>query len=603
LLQHWFSQTRDRSASDPYFLYAASNLGSIIALLAYPSIVEPTWSLSQQRLGWSAAYALFVAAMFACAVAALRYRRTAEPPATVAIGDTTPDRAEAVSWGRRLRWLALAFVPSSLMLGVTTFISTDVAAVPLLWVVPLTLYLLSFVVAFSPKPVISQRVAATGAVIAIPIVVLSTVAGLTVAVPALIPLHLAGFFAFALLLHRQLADDRPHPRTLTTFYLWISLGGLLGGVFNTLVAPVLFTGVAEYPLMVLAICVLRPSSPQDDRPRSYRDVLIPVLLGGLLAAILIGIGADVIGTAVLSIGVGLIGGLYRAAVKTRFRLATGVALMLGASLLLGPSAGDVLHAERTFFGVMRVRHDDAGMRRHTLFHGNTLHGDQALDPAGRREPLSYYHRGGPIGQVMASMSDRLEAGRVGVVGLGAGSLAAYARPGQRWTFYEIDPAVERIAASPEFFTYLSDCGGGCRVVLGDARVSLARSPEQFDLLILDAFSSDAIPVHLITREALAIYFNHLSPSGVIAFHVSNRHLDLRPILGALAADMGLQAIAQFDGRQDKQRGYLPSTWLIMSRDTGALERLRADPRWTAPRIGPEVWTDDFSNVFRALISG
>ena len=600
LLQHWFSQTRDRSASDPYFLYAASNLGSITALLAYPSIVEPTWSLTQQRFAWSGAYAAFVVAVFACAIAALRSRR-AESLAATAMGDEAHDRA-VIGWRRRLRWLALALVPSSLMLGVTTFISTDVAAVPLLWVVPLTLYLLSFVVAFSSKPLISQRVAGTVALIAIPIVVLSTVAGITMPVAVLIPLHLTGFFAFALLLHRQLADDRPHPRALTTFYLWISLGGLLGGVFNTLVAPIAFTGVAEYPLMVLAICLLRPARAQDARSRSYRDLLIPLLLGGLLAAIMAAVRAELIGTAPLAIGLGLLAALYRAAVNTRFRLTAGVALMLGASLLFGPSAGDVLHAERTFFGVMRVRHDDGGLRRHTLFHGNTLHGEQALG-AGRGEPLSYYHRGGPIGQVMGSLSDRLHGGRIGVVGLGAGSMAAYVQPGQQWTFYEIDPAVERIAASPTYFTYLSDCGGACRVVLGDARLSLARSQERFDLLILDAFSSDAIPVHLITREALQIYFDHLSSSGVIAFHVSNRHLDLRPILGALAADMGVQAITQFDGRQDKVRGHQPSTWLIMARQPGALDRLKADPRWKAPTVGPEVWTDDFSNVFKALISG
>ena len=604
LLQHWFSQTRDRSASDPYFLYAASNLGSITALLAYPSIVEPTWSLTQQRLAWSGAYAAFIVAVLACAVAALRSGRTESPLATTAVKDAVHDGAvRPVNWRRRLRWLALAFVPSSLMLGVTTFVSTDVAAVPLLWVVPLTLYLLSFVVAFSSKPLISQRVAGTVAAVAIPIVVLSTVAGITMPVPVLIPLHLTGFFAFALLLHRQLADDRPDPRALTSFYLWISLGGLLGGVFNTLVSPVVFTGIAEYPLMVLAICVLRPSPAQGDRARSYRDLLIPLMLGGLLAAIMAAVRADLIGTAPLAIGLGLLAALYRAAMTTRFRLTAGVALMLVASLLFGPSAGDVLHAERTFFGVMRVRHDDGGLRRHTLLHGNTLHGEQALDSVGRREPLSYYHRGGPIGQVMASVSDRLQAGRIGVVGLGAGSLAAYAQPGQRWTFYEIDPAVERIAGSPEYFTYLSDCGAACSVVLGDARLSLARSQEQFDLLILDAFSSDAIPVHLITREALQIYFDRLSQSGIIAFHVSNRHLDLRPILGALAADLGVQAITQFDGRQDKVRGHLPSTWLVMARQPDALDRLKADPRWKAPRVGPEVWTDDFSNVFKALIAG
>jgi hypothetical protein len=323
-------------------------------------------------------------------------------------------------------------------------------------------------------------------------------------------------------------------------------------------------------------------------------------MGILLAALLAAAKANIIGHIVLSLGFGIMGAFYLASTKTRVRFTAGVAAMLAAGLLHNPAEGGVIHAERTFFGVVRVRAGEGP--RHTLFHGNTMHGEQVLTAALRGEPRSYYHRLGPIGQVLTTHSDRLAGGRVGVVGLGAGSLAAYATPGQRWTFYEIDPAVARVASTPQFFTYLDDCGPGCRVVLGDGRLSLARSTETFDLLVLDAFSSDAIPVHLLTREALQVYLSRLSPDGVLAFHISNRHLDLRPILGALAADAGLLAYAQLDAAGDRAIGHTGSSWMVMARDAQALESLTRDSRWVRAEAGSDLWTDDFTNVVKALLA-
>jgi hypothetical protein len=601
LLQRWFSQTRDRAASDPYFLYAASNLGSVIALLAYPFVVEPRWSLSQQRIGWAGAYVVFVSAIVICAIAAVRSRRhESDAPSRTAVQPIDMPRAEHITWRRQVRWLALAFVPSSLMLGVTTFLTTDVAAVPLLWIAPLTLYLLSFVIGFSSRPLIGQRAAATLTTITMMPVALTIVTGIELPAWLEMPLHLVAFFGFALLLHSRLAEDRPAPEALTMYYLWISIGGLLGGAFTTLAAPLLFTGVLEYPLMLLAVCAFRPAFGHEPAPpRSYRDLLIPAAMGVLLAVLLAAAKADIIGHIVLSVGFGIMGAFYLASTKTRLRFTAGVAAMLVAGLLHNPADGGVVHAERTFFGVVRVRAGEGP--RHTLFHGNTMHGEQMLEASRRAEPLSYYHRLGPIGQVLLAHSDRLAGGRVGVVGLGAGSLAAYATPAQRWTFYEIDPAVARVAAAPQFFTYLDDCGSGCRVVLGDGRLSLARSSETFDLLVLDAFSSDAIPVHLLTREALQVYLSRLSPEGVLAFHISNRHLDLRPILGALAADAGLIAYAQLDAAGDRTIGHTGSSWMVMARDAHVLESLTRDPRWERPEVGADLWTDDFSNVVKALL--
>ena len=599
LLQRWFSQTRDRAASDPYFLYAASNLGSMTALLAYPFVIEPLWSLGQQSSAWTWGYGAFVAAVAGCAALSIRSPNGSKE-AGLGIGASSAQAPTRISWLRTLRWVSLALVPSSLMLGVTMFLSTDVATVPLLWVAPLTLYLLSFVIAFSPTPLISQRTAATITTVTMMPVVLTIVTGIELPAWLEMPLHLVAFFGFALMLHGQLAADRPAPSSLTAYYLWISVGGLLGGVFTTLVAPAVFTGVAEYPLMLLAVCALRPVLGREAPPaRSYRDLLIPAVLGVLLWALLTAAKGGMVNHTGLSLGFGIMSAFYAASAKTRFRFTAGVAMMLVASLFHDPAAGAVIHAERTFFGVVRVRAEEGA--RHAMFHGNTMHGEQVLDQARRREPISYYHREGPIGQLIAAVSGRLDGGHVGVVGLGAGALAAYAQPGQQWTFYEIDPAVARVASTPRYFTYLEDCGVGCRVVLGDGRLSVARAEQPFDLLILDAFSSDAIPVHLMTREALQTYLSKLSVDGVLAFHISNRHLDLRPVLGALAVDLGLTAYGQIDS-VGRSAGRTSSSWLMMARDPRALSALAGDSRWTRPRAGSDLWTDDYSNVFKALIA-
>jgi predicted O-methyltransferase YrrM len=415
----------------------------------------------------------------------------------------------------------------------------------------------------------------------------------------LVPLHLLSFLAAALVLHGNLARSRPGASHLTEFYLWLAVGGLVGGSFNALVAPAIFTSIAEYPIGLVAACLLRARPAGSARGVVAADAWIPLALGS--AALGIRLAARSLqATApltMLALAPAAIGCFACSRRPLRFALVVALLLTAGALTKIGDA---VLLAERSFFGVHKVMADARG-RFHYLSHGTTLHGQQRLDPARRREALSYYHAAGPIGQTLAMLGGREGALQVGAIGLGAGVLAAYAGPGRQWTFYEIDPVVERIARDPRYFTHLSDCGANCRVVLGDARLSLARAHDaRYDLLVVDAFSSDAIPVHLLTREAVSLYLSRLRDDGLIAFHVSNRHLALRPIVANLAHDRGLVALAQLHEVESEELG-MTSEWVVAARTPQALGRLLTDARWTrTTATGARVWSDEFSNIVTAL---
>lgn len=594
LLQRWFSRTDDPLADDPYFLYAASNLGSIVALAAYPFAIEPRWPLSTQSALWTAAYVAF--AVFTAICAAGTLGRTAvrrRTPETAAAGNA----AAGVQWSHRALWVTLAGVPSSLLLGVTTFLSTDIAAMPLLWTIPLGLYLLTFVIAFGSRHARARFTPAMAGVLGV-VLIAATLLGLKEPAWLIVPLHLAGFFTCALALHGRLADVRPSTHHLTEFYFWIALGGLAGGVFNTLLSPAIFSTVLEYPLaLALAVALRAPGRPRGGWRLSAADVALPLALAATVTTLSLALQRGIAGAVGVSVAAGVAGVLLVACARRPLRLGSGLALVIVVASLVAPSGGEVLHAERTFFGVLRVTRDDT-THRQRLFHGSTLHGEQSTEAARRSEPLTYYHRSGPIGQVVAALSGGLQ--RVAVVGLGAGSLAAYAGPGQRWTFFELDPAVERIARSPEYFTYLTDCGARCDVVLGDARLSLALVPAIYDFVVLDAFSSDAIPAHLVTREAMALYLSRLSADGAIAFHISNRHLDLRPVIGSLAADHGLVARVQLH-RPEPGSGASSSLWVVAARHRDALRSLATDARWIdLTSRSARVWTDDYSDILSIL---
>lgn len=594
LVQKWLSHTDHPSATDPYFLYAASNAGSIVALLGYPLIAEPMWTLSFQSQGWTAGYLVLAILIGACA-SAVWCRRSNNLPA-VARSNAEPRIAEAsVTWLRRARWMALAFVPSSLMLAVTTFVSTDIAAVPLLWIAPLTIYLLSFVIAFATRRVMSERFWWRSMAILLFPLTFAIIARLPGPLEFLIPLHLAAFFACAVVLHRELARDRPTTRHLTEFYLWLSIGGVLGGAFNTFLAPYAFADVIEYPAALILACALSPRTTSGRESRAV-EFGLPLGLGAGALAIVLLLKTGGVSPAVIGVAAALVV-IYWACSRRPLRLACGLALVFLVGFTMAEREGDLLHAERTFFGVLRVRAIERD-RVHALFHGSTIHGEQSVDPVRKHEPGLYYSKEGPVGQLFAALSDRFR--RVGVIGLGTGTMAVYATPNQHWTFYEIDPAVERIARTSRFFTYLDDCGTRCNVVLGDARLSLARESGQYDAIILDAFSSDAVPVHLLTKQALQLYLERLSKTGVLAFHISNRHLGLRPVIGALTHDVGLSGRVQLHRPRDSSNG-TTSEWVVMARSKELLGTLATDSQWQELAGDTRyLWTDDYSNILSVL---
>jgi hypothetical protein len=615
LLQRWYVAIGPAGARDPYFLYGISNLGSLLGLLTYPLAIEPNFALAEQERLWAIGYLVLALLMLACTVAVWRSGRTDSPITEVdRAGDDRPDLFS------RLRWMALAFVPSSLLLGVTTFLTTDVAPVALLWVIPLALYLLSFVLVFARRPLVPHTWTVRALPLTVTTLVLVLAAGLVQ--PFWIPVHLATFFLIALVCHGELARLRPLASGLTAYYLAIAGGGVAGGSVNALVAPIVFDRVAEYPLGVFLACLCLPGVGRDLTGRGRgltREGSVPLVIA--LAALGLvrnvgGLAGSWLGPLAVMLASGLAVLVLATAGTRPLRFALGIAAMLLAGGMSDGVDGRVVYRERTFFGVHRVTEiTDQDGRLHRLFHGSTLHGQQRLAPGWQRQPLAYYHRSGPIGQVIEVVQARPRpcAGaplRVAVVGLGAGSLAAYARPGERWTFYEIDPAVVRIARDERAFTFLRDNRAETLdVVVGDARLRLrAVRDRTADLLVLDAFSSDAIPTHLLTREAVRLYRAKLADGGLIALHLSNRAVDLDPVVGQLARDAGLAALVRTDAtltRAERAAGKSTSIWAVLAARPADLGPLASDHRWRPPRLlpGDRVWTDDYCNVLGHLRQG
>ena len=600
LLQRWFAVSGHSSAADPYFLYGASNLGSIVALLAYPVAVQPVLGLFGQSMAWTAGYAVLVVLIGLCALSI--HRQAENQPA--AAQPRTRDAAAPSSWRLRLQWIVFALVPSSLMLGVTTHISTDVAAVPLLWILPLTLYLLTFVVVFSRRPVLKHQ----WMVAALPylaILVVLNLMGIGKDWLYSLGLHLTAFFVCAMVCHGELVRRRPAASNLTEFYLFMSIGGMLGGVFNALLAPVLFTSVIEYPLALIAVCLLRPEGTAHRR-QWRKDLLLPALLLAALAlpAMLPGFRIPEmgkLGSYAFLLGISLLVFSFK---DHSVRFALGLAAtMIGINVLT--QHAEVLAHERSFFGVHRVQ-SDAGGAINLLLHGTTVHGAQYTDPARRRTQLTYYHHAGPFGQLFDAYAGHPQTGHVAVIGLGAGALACYRQPGEDWTFYEIDPVVVTMARDSGLFHYLEDCAKDSPIVMGDARLSLRHAPaHRYGIMFLDAFSSDAIPIHLMTREALQSYLGKLAEDGIIVFHISNRYLDLAPVIAALAKDAGLAGRTQRympAAELVEARTSVPAELVILSREDRYLEPLDKSGKWQRlDTIRPtKPWTDDYSNIVGAI---
>lgn len=630
LLQRWFAGTRDRSAGDPYFLYATSNAGSLGGLLAFPLLIEPLLSRGWQSRLFMLGYAGAAVAILFAGLCALG--RTAAPPKRAGGPVTTP-----LSPRRRLWIVTLAAVPSSLMLGSTQHLTSDVAAIPLLWVLPLAVYLVTFMLAFANRPALSASAWGAVAPWAVAPATFFLVAGVQQPLPLIVAAHLGLLFVTGVMCHKRLFELRPAPERLTEFYLLISLGGVLGGAFNTLAAPLLFRSIVEYPLAIVAAWWLRPQAEADrpaDRSAIHGNpptIVIRAAAGlavaGVVAAAAI-VGADAalhaewFAAATAGPAFRLIGPAIRAfpAIAVVLfldcfrRHRAAAAAMTGAMLALPLTGlgGALMFEGRSFFGVHRVVLHPSGSFT-LLRHGSTIHGVQARRRPGSealaalsREPTTYYARSGPLGDVFALLGVQERLGAVAVVGLGAGTVAAYASPGMTLDFIELDPLVVRIAADRRLFTYLADATadhrGRVRGTVGDGRLRLAEQPPRtYDLVVIDAFASDSVPLHLLTREALAMYAERLRSGGLVAFNVSNRHFDLAPPIGAIAADLGLAAAVRRDldiTTEERERAKKESVWVAVG-DAAQIDALRQRRNgWEKIPVQPDaaVWTDDYANL-------
>lgn len=596
LLQKWYARSGGPSAEDPYHLYAASNAGSLMALLAFPLVAEPLMRTSDITVLWAGLYLVLGLGLALCALYAVRGQAaSAFPRAAVATYHASTVQV--------MKWVGLAFVPSSMMLGVTSIISADLGAFPLVWVIPLALYLLTFVLAFSARLRIPEAVVVFGFLISVIAVIVPMAMNM---LPGLgwigFAVLFAAFFGVALLFHMRLYDTRPPEAGLTPFYFAMASGGALGGLFNSVVAPLVFDSAIEAPI-VFAIAGLALGGMW----RPLRDAVSAAVALGIVSSVILmclATGLVVLKSTgfLLTVGALVIAALLIARQQPlRFTLTSAGLLLLGYMTFWNQG---ITHRERSFFGVYVVRDEIATGLRH-LTNGTTQHGLQFLDDLGKRPRiLSYYHPNSPLGQIFRSDAVGPEA-RVGVVGLGVGALSCYAEPGQDWRFYEIDRLVDDIARNPAFFSYLEHCAGDAPTILGDARLTLARETgAPFDILVIDAYSSDAIPIHLITIEALALYLSRLAPNGLLALHISNRYFKLAPLLANAARELGIRALEQErlgTAANPLAPGEAGSKVVLMAPDPKALDGFANDPRWHELKPnGRRVWTDDHANLFRAL---
>lgn len=728
LLQRWFGLTGHPAAKDPYFLYGASNLGSMIGLLAYPLVLEPLLDVPGQATFWAAGYGLFALLVAGCVFLVWKpapANALAEaPPAEAPAAPTPPvkaetaitakrgparrvalahagaapslpvaieERLENVTWLRRLRWIGLAAAPSSLMLGLTTYLTTDIAAIPFFWVIPLALYLLTFILVFARWPVVWTDVPHTIILYLQPCVLLMLVliSCAYINLPfypwSIFGFHILSFFVTTLMCHGELAKDRPAAEHLTEFYLWMSVGGVAGGVFNTLVAPLFFKwGVLEYWLAMILACICRPSMvtdftlfPGDTNPRKRTivgfvlDAILPVAVGAAAYGLLVyGMAhAEHYSRRTYLLAAPTILVLTLAMRPLRLGLAT--ALLLGVVWYYDLRFERYVFQERGFFGFVKVRQEsgeipvlqedgsfkNVATKYNVLIHGGIDHGRQHLDPSRRRLPISYFHPTGGIGQVFQHLDwpdARLPASLVGqgmlpgplptgilcdlhseppfaVIGLGTGTLAGRAKPWQTMHIYEIDPLVRSLSLPPSgrkpLFTYVQDAidrEADLDIFMGDGRLMLQRdwidkrnpnaAPKKKDnfyhVIVLDAFSSDAIPVHILTADAVGEYLTKLAEGGVLIFNTTNRYVDLHGVLANIADHHDLIALQFGDGPENVPDKF-GSDWVVLQRRnlpegkpyTGLrpLPNLLDMQRWRQPPRDPSpVWTDAYSNLLRVI---
>ncbi len=611
LLQAWFARTGHPHADDPYFLYGASNIGSLLALLSYPLVIEQTLPLAGQSSLWSAG---FGALLVSIAAAALFLRPETAPAAAQQAAAASAESAAPVSLKDRLGWIGLSLVPSALLVATTTHITNEVAAVPLMWVAPLALYLVTFSVAFREGGERLHRVLLRAQPVLLAAIIASLPFIRSVPFYALLALNLVFFTVSVILCHRELYARRPGVAHLTQFYFFMSLGGVIGGALASLAAPLLFEGLLEFPLLVVAVLLCRADV------RGWLGKANPLwVAAGLAVALVPFLLADrgvlnqdsFPGQAVITV-------FIVAVVLTIFsharpaRLLTAAITAMAVAVMVATPAQMAMRT-RSFFAVHSIFQTPNGQGRF-LQHGNVLHGAERVADAagspltGRPEPASYFHFGGAYHQAIeqARQVRGGKLGKVAVVGLGMGSLACHAQPGETWNFFEIDPEVVRIARDRQVFRSFSECTPGARTIVGDGRLTLADEPGGYDLIMLDAFSSSSPPVHLMTKEAVAMYASKLAPGGMLIFNISNRNMKLSHVVAASARDAGLATWHRND--DPKTTGDFMETLkapvevAVVARRPADVGNIAEDPAWTKTRVPADfrTWTDDFSNILDPL---
>jgi hypothetical protein len=598
LLQNWFAASGHPRGRNPYVLYAASNLGSFAALLAYPVIIEPLLPLRLQAQVWSAGFACLAILI---AISGLIVARNAG----IRTDDGASSAGTAPTWAERGRWIALAAIPSGLVIAVTAHLTTDIAAAPFLWVIPLALYLLTFVAIFRERPWISHAAIVRLTPFVVAPLAVGVVGGDKVFWLATIVLNVVGFVVLTMLCHGELYARRPSPRRVTEFYLLTSLGGVIGGVFAGLAAPHVFNGTHEYPILIALALLALPGALAGRPQKLLADALPALALAVILVLLWSATDIRLPASAAIYIQIGLIALVALMLIERRKPLRV-FSLVVLSFVVTEFWRADVTRIEtvRSFFGVHRIVELDSGKFR-LLYHGTTIHGaeqvrgDDGAPLTGRPEPLTYYYTGGPISDGIAAArtaGNRLK--RVAAIGLGTGSLACHREAGEAWTFFEIDPEVIRIARDPRLFRFLSACAPDAPIVLGDARLTLDAQREPYDLIVLDAFSSDAIPVHLLTREAFAGYLARLAPQGVIVVHISNRHMELAPVVAGQGLVTYLKEDREAGGADFRANARVG----VLARAVDDLGDLPMRPGWEllVPEANTPAWTDDFSNILGAI---
>ncbi len=607
LLQKWFSRLGHQTSSDPYYLSIASNSGSLLALLSYPFLLEPSMGISIQQRYWSIGFLLLTGLIALCMMLLKkehfqRSRAAAKAPAVLLQKPGLKDQGE---------WLLLAFVPSSLLLGTTNFISIDIATVPLLWVIPLALYLFSFILVFSGYGETLRRkfvLIQPWVIVAFLIYYFSHQKLASFSLELL--LHLAVFFISIMVCHGELAKKRPATDYLTQYYLIMSFGGMLGGIFNSFIAPLIFSSIYEYPLMIVFALLLNPIHKSV---RLYlKENLAKVIFCAYIFtfALVLSINVDRFNVAFLigCVIIGLMTAAYFFFKNIALYFPLIGLLVVSCAVPEKQQRNQLLHQSRNFYGVLSVKQvddfdiGDGTGKVNEIYSGTTKHGLQVVGDASKRcTPNGYYSPKGPLGSIFSRYDGFNDDWRIGVVGLGAGEMAGYSKASQDWTFFELNPAVVDLATNPEFFTYLTKCIDHYKVRIGDARITLEKQPDRYDFLVIDAFTSDSIPTHLLTKEAMELYFSRLNDNGLLVFHISNRYLALKKVLADHAERLGLTLLVQeFRPERNIPLAYR-SDWAILARNQADLEPLlgaATEYRWEQPAQYADTrsWTDDFTSI-------